>query len=208
MFAKNKKSMRNNINRYEAISHIYQLLGDHYSDARKRGILDMELEKGAHVLDLCSGTGRNLPYLDDIIGEHGVIYSLDSSNRMQNFAKNKSLSCSVEYLIEDASNMSLNKIPTLDGVVCTFGLSIVKDWENVFIDTYNKLKPDGSYLILDFLFEKPTMASRIIGGFSGASMCRDTSKLLRQMGCDVRSVKVPKFGGHLLVTTAKKASDI
>ena len=53
---------------------------------RRMWIELLELRKGDIVLDIATGTGKNLPYLAKKIGNEGIIYGIDISLGMLKYA--------------------------------------------------------------------------------------------------------------------------
>jgi demethylmenaquinone methyltransferase/2-methoxy-6-polyprenyl-1,4-benzoquinol methylase len=92
---------------------------------RRRAIAALAAKPGDTVLDLASGAGFNLPHLRECVGPAGKIVALDYSEGMLAAARKKVEKrgwTNIEFLQADATRIDLEP-NSLDGAICTFGLS-------------------------------------------------------------------------------------
>jgi ubiquinone/menaquinone biosynthesis C-methylase UbiE len=123
------------------------------------------------VLDIACGTGLNFEFIERGIGSEGLIVGIDYSTGMLGKARNKIRNHrweNIHLIREDARNLSAGLlkqhagIEKVDRVLCTLGFSVVPDWRDVFENSYELLKEDGRYAIMDWSLEKPTPFARFL----------------------------------------------
>jgi demethylmenaquinone methyltransferase/2-methoxy-6-polyprenyl-1,4-benzoquinol methylase len=109
------------------------------------------LKPGDTVLDLACGAGVNLPYLEDRVGPEGRILAVDYSEGMLNAARARAESRgwrNVEFVQADAARLVLAS-GSLDGAVCTFGLSAMPGERSALSRVAAALKADAKFVALD-----------------------------------------------------------
>lgn len=113
---------------YDAASFLHKLSGIEYR--RKQIIEAMGLPKGATVVDLGTGTGANLKLLSKAVGDEGKVIGVDLSPGMLAKARVKIRHLDNVELVEcDARSF---RFPAkLDGLISTFSLEIVPEYEEV-----------------------------------------------------------------------------
>ena len=102
------------------------------------------------VLDVGSGTGVLIPYLEEAVGASGEIIALDFSLAMLRTAKTKYPAGRVRFLQADAHDLCL-KEETVDAVICFSTFPHFDDQANVLREFRRVLKPGGHLNIVHFM---------------------------------------------------------
>jgi demethylmenaquinone methyltransferase/2-methoxy-6-polyprenyl-1,4-benzoquinol methylase len=118
---------------------------------RQRTIAALAAQPGDTVLDLASGAGFNLPYLRESVGPDGKIVALDYSYGMLAAARKKAEKhgwTNIEFVQADATQMDLEP-NSLDGAICTFGLSAMPGELAALQRVAKALKPGARFVAFD-----------------------------------------------------------
>jgi len=117
---------------------------------RRMTVEKLGLGKGDTVLDLACGTGLNFEYIEEMIGEEGLIIGLDFSRAMLERANEKKRSDwkNIDLIQADAANIPLQD--RLEGVVCTWAMVSIPDYQKALTSSVESLKKGKSIAILDF----------------------------------------------------------
>ncbi|RMF78916.1 MAG: methyltransferase domain-containing protein [Chloroflexi bacterium] len=116
---------------------------------RRRAIEALQLTPGAHVLDAACGTGLNFKLLRQAIGEDGHITGVDISPGSLQIAHRRIEKNNWRNINLIQYNLAEYKAETsFDGVLCTFAISIIPDYEAALRRMFALLKPGGSLVIL------------------------------------------------------------
>ncbi len=147
--------------RYRVGTRWYDVLSGEwpiYRVGRLSVMRDIDLAPGARVLDLCCGTGLNLPLLRGLVGTSGAVVGVDTSPEMLARARQRVAGSgwhNVELLEGDARTLGalLGSLPgtpaPFDAVVATYALTIVPDPEQVWHQLLGVLRPGGVVGIAD-----------------------------------------------------------
>jgi demethylmenaquinone methyltransferase/2-methoxy-6-polyprenyl-1,4-benzoquinol methylase len=114
-------------------------------------ITALAVQPGDTVLDLASGAGFNLPYLRECVGPEGKIVALDYSEGMLSAAMKKAEKLgwtNIEFVRADAAQMDLEP-NSLDGVICTFGLSAMPGELAALQRVAKAMKPGTRFVAFD-----------------------------------------------------------
>ncbi len=136
--------------RYNFTADLYYLMGvrvDHY---RMRTVEALRLQPGDRVLDLACGTGANFPWLERAIGPKGHILGLDLTPGMLNEARKrvqKNGWTNVELVDADATDFPFPA--PLDGVICSYAISLIPDFPAVIQKSATALKDGCRMAVLD-----------------------------------------------------------
>jgi ubiquinone/menaquinone biosynthesis C-methylase UbiE len=136
--------------RYNVTAHLYYLMGVRVDRYRKRTVEALTLRPGDRVLDLACGTGANFPWLEDAVGSKGHILGLDLTPAMLSEARKriqKNRWRNVELLQADAANFPFPE--ALDGVICSYAISLMPNFAAVIQKSATALKDGGRMAILD-----------------------------------------------------------
>lgn len=136
---------------FNKIAQNYDFLNDKISlgthiYVRKQAIKLLNIESGANVLDLCTGSG-------DLIGVIKYYYpdcnitGVDFSEKMLEIAKKKYPK--TNFWTQDATNLSFYDA-TFDYVVCSFGFRNIQEKSKALSEISRVLKNGGYFMHLDF----------------------------------------------------------
>jgi ubiquinone/menaquinone biosynthesis C-methylase UbiE len=106
----------------------------------------LELEPGAAVLDVGTGTGVFLPYMLDMIGGDGQIVAVDIADQMLLRAKGKCFEGDVSYLYADIMSLPLGD-EIFDAVVCYSSFPHFQDKLRALREAYRVVRHGGRLLI-------------------------------------------------------------
>ena len=138
-----------NASAYEAMTRAV-LLG-HAAALRDEAVARLCLAHGDAVLDLACGPGTNLSRLQHAIGRDGRVIALDYSERMLDRVRQRAARHgwrNVETVQGDAAHVQL-PAASLDGALCTLGLSAMPEPELAIRQVHRSLKPGGRFAVLD-----------------------------------------------------------
>ncbi|MFA4831041.1 MAG: methyltransferase domain-containing protein [Patescibacteria group bacterium] len=118
---------------------------------RRRAVERLELAKGAKVLEVACGTGRNFSFLIDSIGSGGTLVGFDYSREMLAAAEElckKSDWQNVKLIQGDAAELGVPE-DNFDGVLSVLGISAIPDWEKALERCREVLRPGGRLVVCD-----------------------------------------------------------
>lgn len=123
------------------------------SYCRQKAIQKVDIQQGAVVLDMMSGTGKNFPILSKKVGNQGQVIGLDISEKMNALAQievEKQQLLNIEIYTKDFFN---NGFPSesVDIIVGTFGLKTLSpDAYSLFSKEIKRLlKPQGKFVLIE-----------------------------------------------------------
>lgn len=114
-----------------------------------RAVERLALPPGAHVLDVCAGTGAcSLPAAERV-GPSGSVLAVDLSERMLERAASKAAARRLAHLrIRAADMMSLGEAEaSFDAVICGFGIYYLDDMAAGMKLLWSLLRPGGSMAV-------------------------------------------------------------
>lgn len=106
----------------------------------------LELEPGAVVLDIGTGTGIFLPYMLNIIGGDGRLVAIDIADQMLLRARDKGFKGNISYLYADIMSLPLGD-EIFDNVVCYSSFPHFQDKLRALREAYRVVKHGGHLLI-------------------------------------------------------------
>jgi demethylmenaquinone methyltransferase/2-methoxy-6-polyprenyl-1,4-benzoquinol methylase len=118
---------------------------------RRRLITALAVRPGETVLDLACGAGFNLPDLRAYVGPEGKIIALDYSEGMLAAARVRAQKhgwTNIEFVQADATQMTLEP-NSLDGAICTFGLSAMPGELAALQRVAKAMKPGARFVAFD-----------------------------------------------------------
>ena len=127
---------------YDRLLMLFRVVGS--ERWRAKLIENLRLQKGDHVVDLCGGTGVNLPLLYRAVGASGKITIVDLSENMLARAR--------EYAAEEGiNNVAFVQADVVefifaegaDAVISTFGLEMVPEYATVIEKASDALSASG-----------------------------------------------------------------
>lgn len=110
--------------RLYAAQDLLTFLGRHRI-IRRRAVAALQVGRGARVLEVACGTGRNFSYIEDVIGPQGTLVALDYSPEMLHAAQALAARRgwrNIEFVQGDAARLEVNAA-SFDAVLCVLGFS-------------------------------------------------------------------------------------
>ncbi len=106
----------------------------------------LDIKPGSIVLDVGTGTGVFIPFLQREIGKSGRIIALDIAEKMLRRAQAKGLNGNIDYLCADATNIPLgNEI--FDIIVCYSSFPHFQDKSRALAEMKRVIKRGGRLLV-------------------------------------------------------------
>jgi demethylmenaquinone methyltransferase/2-methoxy-6-polyprenyl-1,4-benzoquinol methylase len=136
---------------YNVTANLYYLIGFREWAYRNMAVDALGLKAGGTVVEIGCGTGINFPLLHRAVGPKGKIIGVDLTDAMLDKARQrvkKSGRSNVELVQSDAAAFSFPE--QVDGVLSTFALTLVPEYDAVIRNGCNALKPGRRWVILDF----------------------------------------------------------
>jgi ubiquinone/menaquinone biosynthesis C-methylase UbiE len=108
----------------------------------------LDIQPGAAVLDVGTGTGVFVPYILDKIGDSGSLVCLDYAEEMLKVAQRKEFNraATIRYLCADVMASGLDDA-AFDAIVCYSVFPHFEDKPAVLRELYRLLKPGGRLLV-------------------------------------------------------------
>ncbi len=142
---------RKRAKRYDITANLYYLIGLREWEYRKKAVDALNLQRGDTVVEIGCGTGLNFSLLQQAIGSNGKIIGVDLTDAMLAKARKRVEEkgwANVELVLSDAASY---KFPvSIDGVITTFALTLVAEYDVVIQNGCRALKPGKRWVVLDF----------------------------------------------------------
>lgn len=137
---------------YDRAAPLYDLLNYIYflgRDKQFRALLseELNLKPDDIVLNICSGTGIDLPFLIPKIRNTGTLIGVDVSSEMIKQAKKKIKSKKVIFVRSDVGHLPFKK-ETFDTVLVSFCLKVTPMYKETINEVARILKPYGKIGVL------------------------------------------------------------
>ena len=142
-----KRIYRKRAENYNLTANLYYLVGYREFAYRKKAVNALNLEPGDKVVDICCGTGLNFKFLEDKVGPNGKIIGVDLTDAMLEKAKkriDKNSWKNVELVQSNAEDYEFPK--GINGVITTYALSLVPDYDKVVRNSYEALVSSGRFV--------------------------------------------------------------
>lgn len=136
---------------YDLYAELMDLVGFRQSTYRKKAIQALHLQRGDTVIDIGCGTGLNFPLLEAAIGPEGQIIGVDLTYAMLAQAQERVRAAgwqNVHLIQSDAATFTFP--PKVDGVLSTFALTLVPEFDHVILKGCRALTPGKRWVIADF----------------------------------------------------------
>lgn len=152
---------------YRRIAAIYDpICRPLYAGPRRAAVDALQLQPDQTVLDLCTGTGLNLPLLAQAVGPSGRVIGVDFCpqmikraqrrvERMRQHAASQELGQRIQLHQHDAAAVHGEDLlrwtghDHVDAVLCTFGLAVAPNWKQIRQTAWQLLRPGGRFAIAD-----------------------------------------------------------
>jgi demethylmenaquinone methyltransferase/2-methoxy-6-polyprenyl-1,4-benzoquinol methylase len=139
---------------FNRIAGTYDTLNDcislgFHKQWKRAACRELNLPQGGSVLDLCTGTGDLVGYLQPLVGHQGQIEGLDFSENMLAIARQRYHGQSnVNFTQGDALALPYPD-NTFDGAIISFGLRNVTNIPKALAEMHRVIKPGGWMVNLD-----------------------------------------------------------
>jgi demethylmenaquinone methyltransferase/2-methoxy-6-polyprenyl-1,4-benzoquinol methylase len=166
---------------------------------KRKAFATSSLKEGDGVLVFCCGTGGDLPYILNKIGEEGRVVGVDFSSEMLRLAKQRVMENgwkNVELIEADVTSFNEGELGEFDAVVCTLGLSIIPDHLKAYHNLISHAKKGGEVIVGDMqlasgflsIFNPITilMAKKYGGTHEGHQNSLEIRKLMKEELIDIR----------------------
>lgn len=117
---------------------------------RRRTVSRSGIAKGAHVLDVCTGTGELAFLLARKVGPQGLVSGADFCEEMLCRAKTKSGARhgNLSFILSDAKKLPFAD-NAFDAVTVAFGMRNIPDTSLALAEIHRVLKPRGTFVCLE-----------------------------------------------------------
>ena len=142
---------RKRAKRYDFTAQLYYLMGFREWAYREKAVTALALKRGDTVVDIGCGTGLNFNLLQNEVGREGKIVGVDLTDAMLSRAQERVRRngwSNVELVQSDAATFPFPQ--RVDGIISTFALTHVAEYEKVIRAGSEALRPGGRFVILDF----------------------------------------------------------
>lgn len=141
---------RRRARRYDWSANLYYLIGFREQAYRRRAVAALELKPGANVVDIGCGTGLNFPLLRRAVGAHGRVIGVDLTDGMVAQARERIEHHGWSNVSVVQSDAAAYRFPErVDGVLSTFALTLVPEYEQVIARAAAALTSGGCLAVLD-----------------------------------------------------------
>jgi demethylmenaquinone methyltransferase/2-methoxy-6-polyprenyl-1,4-benzoquinol methylase len=197
---------------YDFTANLYYLFGFREAKYRRRAVSELALHAGDTVVEIGCGTGLNFPYLLESLGETGRLIGVDLTDAMLKKARERIRKKgwqNIELVEADAAEY---KFPAgIQGVLSTFALTLVPEYEKVIDHAAHALADRGRMVVADF--KKPewwplwlVKLFVLITSPFGVTLDLADRKPWEVMAKYFSSVEVAEFfGGAVYIAAGKKS---
>lgn len=135
---------------YDFSANLYYLIGFREALYRKEAVAALGLKTGDTVVEIGCGTGLNFSYLRAAVGEEGKVIGVDLTDAMLTQAEQRIARegwANVMLVQRDAACYGFPR--EVRGVLSTFALTLVPEYERVIARAADALSKDGRMVVLD-----------------------------------------------------------
>jgi len=135
---------------YDLSANLYYLAGFREFAYRKRAVDLLELKPGDTVVEIGCGTGLNFGLLQQKVGPEGRIIGVDLTAEMLDRARERCQANgwrNVQLVERDAASFRFPE--NIDGVISTFALTLVPQYETVIRNAASGMRNGGRMVLLD-----------------------------------------------------------
>ncbi len=212
---------------YDEFADFYDSAEQRYRPFRLELINQLRLRPSHTVIDVACGTGQNFELIMRKIGESGQLIGVDYSTGMLKKAKerierHKWSSQAIHLVYADAVRLNqemlqtilANNVQRIDRIICSFGLAVAADWEDVFACMWNVLAPGGRCALMDGYLPNPRgeLRPRLVNTLSRTLTRADVTRRFWEplkekcTGYEERSFRY-RLGTQLVVASGTKPID-
>lgn len=141
---------RKRAKRYDRTANLYYLIGFRERAYRKRAVSALRLKRGDVVVEIGCGTGLNFALLEEAVGPEGRVIGVDMTDAMLSRARERVVANGWSNVTLIQSDAVLYPFPEMvDGVLSTFALTLVPEYDEVVRRGAGALSPGGRWVIAD-----------------------------------------------------------
>lgn len=121
------------------------------SEIRRQAVEATGVARGGRLLEVGCGTGRNFPYIQELLGPEGRLVGFDSTEEMLSSAAElvrREGWSNVELIQGDATELDVGS-ESFDGVLCALAMSVMPDQIAVIRRCKEVLRPGGIFSVVD-----------------------------------------------------------
>jgi len=135
---------------YDSTTRLFDVFGFAERRYRAAAVTALGLRPGGRVLDIGCGTGLNFPLLQQAVGPGGAVFGVDLTDAMliQACERVRRAGWSNVHLTQ-ADAAAYEFPPALDGILSTFALTMVPEFDDVVRRGADALAPGGRFVVLD-----------------------------------------------------------
>lgn len=187
---------------YDLISNLYDpIIGFFCGHAQRAAVASLQTEPGDVVLEVACGTGMNFEYLVPAVTDSGLVIGLEYSSGMIERATRRTRrhgwEGSVGLLQCDARELSREHLADLipgdqaiDRVLFSLVLSVLPDWEQIFLRGWELLRSGGRCTVMDQYFPKRGVFARLSDSLVSADTSRRVWEPLKAVAEDYEQTDV------------------
>lgn len=136
---------------YDFGVRLVRLFGSRYLTHLEMAVGALGLRPGDRVVEIACGTGLNFPALVAAVGPGGRVIGVDLTDAMLERARRRVRRAgwrNVELVHADAATWPFP--PGIHGILCTAGLSLISEYDDVIERAATALAPGGRMVVYDF----------------------------------------------------------
>ena len=184
------------------------------SEIRRQAVEATGVARGGRLLEVGCGTGRNFPYIQELLGPEGRLVGFDYTEEMLSSAAElvrREGWSNVELIQGDATELDVGSEP-FDGVLVALAMSVMPDHVAVIRRCQEVLRPGGALSICDAqpFTEGPRFLNPLLRALyvptTGWRPDRDIPKAMRAVFGNVE-VETFNLGTFFIATSRKDDAD-
>lgn len=153
---------RKRAKRYDLYVRLLELIGFRQWTYREKAVRALNPRRGDTVVEIGCGTGLNFPLLQEAVGPEGTIIGVDLTDAMLEQARRRVRERGWQNVRLVRSDAAAFEFPTgVDGIVLTFALTLVPEFDLVIPNGCRALKPGKRWVIADFKMPSNVLLVRL-----------------------------------------------
>lgn len=145
-----KEAQKKAVRTYNAASDTYDHpVNSFWERFGRRTVERLQLPVGAHVLDVCSGSGASAIPAAELVGPTGFVLGIDLAEKLLTLARKKAQDrglTNVDFRVGDFLDLSVEQ-SDFDVVVCVFGIFFLPDMDVAMRKLWQFVRPGGKLAV-------------------------------------------------------------
>lgn len=136
---------------YAFLCRLVSLGGEKEKRLRRRAVEHLASVQGGKILEIACGTGRDLPYVERLVGARTTLFALDYTPEMLEVAQKSAAEHKWEnlhFIRGDAAALPFRD-GAFDGVLCIFGMSAIPGYPACLHEALRVTSTGGRLVICD-----------------------------------------------------------